>query len=60
MSEHREKRLIAEKKLSELEMMSMDRKSEKENKEMLKQLKSAIKEEIASLKCKVCDSDNKS
>ncbi len=59
MSEHREKRLIAEKKLRELEM-SIDKKREKENKEMLKQLKSAIKEEIAALKCKVCDSDNKS
>ncbi|XP_078365872.1 uncharacterized protein LOC144650086 isoform X4 [Oculina patagonica] len=52
VSEHREKRLIAEKKLRELEMTTMDKKSEKENKEMLKQLKSAIKEEIAALKCK--------
>ena len=59
MSVHREKRVIAERKLSELEM-SMERKREKQNKEMLSQLKSAIEEEVAALKCEVCKTYNKS
>lgn len=57
MAEHREMRLIAEKKLSELKR-NMDRKKEKEQNEMLRELKSAIKEEIATLKSQVCETSS--
>lgn len=52
VAEHSEKLLIADKRLAELEA-NMDTKRETENKEMVKQLKSAMKEEIAALKSKV-------
>lgn len=57
MAEHREMRLIAEKKLSELKR-NMDKKKEKEQNEMLRELKSAIKEEIATLKSQVCETSS--
>lgn len=57
MAEHREMRLIAEKKLSELKR-NMDRKKEKEQNEMLRELKTAIKEEIATLKSQVCETSS--
>jgi len=57
VAEHREMRLIAEKKLSELKR-NMDKKKEKEQNEMLRELKSAIKEEIATLKSQVCETSS--
>lgn len=53
MAEQREMRLTAEKRLNALQT-DMDKKKEKEQNEMLGKLKSAVKEEIATLKSKVC------
>ena len=53
MTEHREKRLIAERKITELKT-NKDNKGKIEHEEMLRQLKSAFKEEVATLKCEVC------
>ena len=47
-----EKLFIADKRLAELEA-NMNTKRETENKEMVKQLKSIMKEEITALKSKV-------
>ena len=52
MAEQREMRLTAEKRLNALQT-DMDKKKEKEREEMLGKLKSAVKEEIATLKSKV-------
>ena len=52
MAEQSEKLLIADKRLAELEA-NLNTKRETENKEMVKQLKSIMKEEIAALKSKV-------
>lgn len=52
MTEQREMRLTAEKRLNALQT-DMDKKKEKEQNEMLGKLKSAVKEEIATLKSKV-------
>ena len=52
MTEQREMRLTAEKRLNALQT-DMDKKKEKEREEMLGKLKSAVKEEIATLKSKV-------
>jgi len=49
VAEHREMRLAAEKRLRALEM-DVDKKKEKEQNEMLGELKSAIKEEFGTLK----------
>ena len=54
MAEHREMRLAAEKRLRALEM-DVDKKKEKEQNEMLGELKSAIKEEFGTLKSQVCE-----
>ena len=53
MTEQREMRLTAEKRLNALQT-DMDKKKDKEQNEMLGKLKSAVKEEIATLKSKVC------
>ncbi|KAJ7331108.1 hypothetical protein OS493_020809 [Desmophyllum pertusum] len=50
VTEHREKRLIAERKITELKT-NKDNKGKIEHEEMLRQLKSAFKEEVATLKC---------
>ena len=52
MAEQSEKLLIADKRLAELEA-NLNTKRETENKEMVKQLKSIMKEEIDTLKSKV-------
>ena len=52
MADQSEKLLIADKRLAELEA-NMDAKRETENEEMVKRLKSMMKEEIATLKSKV-------
>ena len=52
MAEHSEKLVVADKMLAELEA-NMDTKRKTENKEIVKQLKSVMKEEIAALKSKV-------
>ena len=52
MTEHSEERPTCEKKLREIETR-MDEKREKENKELLRELKTVIKEEFAALKCEV-------
>ena len=57
MAKHREMQLVAETKLSELKR-NMDKKKEKEQNEMLRDLKSAIKEEIATLKSQVCETSS--
>ena len=58
VAEQREMRLTAEKRLSALQT-NMDKKKEKEQKEMLGELKSALKEEIATLKSQVCKTSSK-
>ena len=58
VAEQREMRLTAEKRLGALET-NMDKKKEKEQKEMLAELKSALKEGIATLKSKVCETSSK-
>ena len=50
-------RLTAEKRLGALET-NMDKKKEKEQKEMLGELKSALKEGIATLKSQVCETSS--
>ena len=50
-------RLTAEKRLGALET-NMDKKKEKERKEMLGELKSALKEGIATLKSQVCETSS--
>ena len=57
LAEQREMRLTAEKRLSALQT-NMDKKREKEQKEMLGELKSALKEEIATLKLRVCETSS--
>ena len=52
MTEQSEKLLKADKRLAELEA-NLNTKRETENKEMVKQLKSIMKEEIDTLKSKV-------
>ena len=58
VAEQREMRLTAEKRLSALQT-NMDKKKEKEQKEMLEKLKSALKEGIATLKSQVCKTSSK-
>lgn len=57
VAEQREMRLTAEKRLGALET-NMDKKKEKEQKEMLAELKSALKEGIATLKSQVCETSS--
>ena len=57
VAEQREMRLTAEKRLGALET-NMDKKKEKEQKEMLGELKSALKEGIATLKSQVCETSS--
>ena len=57
VAEQREMRLTAEKRLGAIET-NMDKKKEKEQKEMLAELKSALKEGIATLKSQVCETSS--
>ena len=57
VAEHRDMRLTTERRLSTLKM-SMDKKKENEQNEMLGELKSAIKEEFATLKSQVCETSS--
>lgn len=57
MTEQSEKLLKADKRLAELEA-NLNTKRETENKEMVKQLKSIMKEEIDTLKSKVCETQS--
>ena len=57
MAEQREMRLTAEKRLDALQT-NMDKKKEKEQKEILGEMKSALKEGIATLKSQVCETSN--
>ena len=57
MAEQREMRLTAEKRLSALQT-NMDKMKEKGQNEMLGELKSAFKEEIATLKSQVCETSS--
>ena len=57
MAEQREMRLTAEKRLNALQA-NMEKKKEKEQNEMLGKLKSAVKEEIATLKSQVCETSS--
>jgi len=52
VAQHSEKLLVTDKRLAELEA-NMDTKRKTENKDLVKQLKSVMKEEIAALKSKV-------